>query len=158
MNLPAPPRARIAARHNSFPAASCHLQRKTDPSRPTRILWQQNISCGVDERRVTGEFFFRKTVSRSVHRGSQKEPNLRHRNHDHSTWTADSNDFMHARVEVGDVLENLKGSYELKELAWKLNLRRRHQQDLEVGFAVDMGAEVLQPRFLHIDGDHLVKV
>jgi len=57
-----------------------------------------------------------------------------------------------------DMLKNLKRSYEWKELARELNLRCRHQQDLEVGFFADMRAEVVQPCFLHIYADHLVKV
>jgi hypothetical protein len=56
------------------------------------------------------------------------------------------------------MLKNLKRSYEWKELARELNLRCRHQQDLEVGFFADMRAEVVQLCLLHIYADHLVKV
>src|SRR5690242_4919508 len=87
----------------------------------------------------------------------KREPHLGHRNHDDSPTHTNSNHFIHAGVEVGDVFKNLKGSYEWKELNRKFNLCRGHQQDPEVGFAIDMRAEILQPFFFHIYTDHLVK-
>src|SRR5260370_41126314 len=86
------------------------------------------------------------------------EPHLGHGYHDDPSSHTNSNHLAHAYVEGWDVLKNLKRGYEWKEFVWKLNLRRRHQQDLEVGFAIDMRAEVLQPRFFHIYTDDFVKV
>ena len=85
------------------------------------------------------------------------EPHLGYGDHDYSPLPADPNHLANACVKVWDVFKNLKGSYEWKEFTWKLNPRRRHQQYLEVGFAFDMCAEVLQPLFFHIYADNLIK-
>jgi hypothetical protein len=62
----------------------------------------------------------------------QGKPHLRHRDHYYPSSSADTNHFVRARVEVWNVLKNLKRSYEGKEFAWELDPRCGHQQDLEI--------------------------
>src|SRR5438128_3556917 len=86
-----------------------------------------------------------------------REPHLGHGNHDYSPLPADPNHLAHTCVEVLDVLKNFKGSYQWKELTWKLNLRRGHEQDLEVRFIPNMRPEVFQSRRLYIYAHRLIK-